>query len=77
MKNFKVFYDEKEDILYLAKEGQEEEVVELAPGVNVELDSSGQLIGVELFNASSLLQDVIKPMESRIMTCGVGDAVTF
>lgn len=66
MKDFRVFYDEKEDILYLAKEGQEEEVIELAPGVNVELDSGGKLIGVEVLNASALLKDVIKPMEKRI-----------
>jgi uncharacterized protein YuzE len=68
MKDFKVFYDEKEDILYLAKEGQEEEVIELAPGINVELDNGGQLIGVELLNASALLKDVIKPMEKKIAT---------
>ena len=68
MKDFKVFYDEKEDILYLAKEGQEEEVIELAPGINVELDNGGKLIGVELLNASALLKDVIKPMEKRIAT---------
>ena len=66
MKNFKVLYDEKEDILYLAREGKEEEVVELAPGVNVELDSSGELIGIELFNASDLLKGVIKPLEKRM-----------
>jgi len=59
MKDFKVFYDEKEDILYIAKEGREEEVVEL--------DDSGELIGVELFNASNLLKDVIKQMERRIL----------
>ena len=67
MKDFKVFYDEKEDILYLGKEGQEEEIVELATGINVELDGSGELIGVELFNASTLLKDVIKPIEKKIM----------
>jgi uncharacterized protein YuzE len=66
MKDFKVSYDDKEDILYLAREGQEEEVVELSPGVNVELDMAGELIGIELFNASSLLKDVIKPLEKRI-----------
>jgi uncharacterized protein YuzE len=66
MKEFKVSYDDKEDILYLAREGEEEEVVELSPGVNVELDSSGELIGIELFNASSLLKDVIKPLEKRM-----------
>ncbi|MBW2239230.1 MAG: DUF2283 domain-containing protein [Deltaproteobacteria bacterium] len=66
MKDFKVIYDEEEDILYIAKEGREEEVVELSPGVNVELDSSGELIGIELFNASAILKDVIEPLDKRI-----------
>ncbi|OEU66145.1 MAG: hypothetical protein BA867_08140 [Desulfobacterales bacterium S5133MH16] len=66
MKDFKVIYDEEEDILYIAKEGKEEEVVELSPGVNVELDSSGKLIGIELFNASAILKDVIEPLDKRI-----------
>ena len=66
MKDFKVIYDEEEDILYIAKEGKEEEVVELNPGVNVELDSSGKLIGIELFNASAILKDVIEPIDKRI-----------
>ena len=66
MKDFKVIYDEEEDILYIAKEGKEEEVVELSPGVNVELDSSGGLIGIELFNASAILKDVIEPLDKRI-----------
>jgi len=67
MQDLKVFYDEKEDILYLARKGQEEEVIELYPGVNVELDASGELIGIELINASTLLKDVIKSMEKRIL----------
>jgi uncharacterized protein YuzE len=67
MKDFKGFYDKKEDVLYLGKKGLEEEIVELAPGINVELDGSGELIGVELFNASTLLKDVIKSMERKIL----------
>ena len=66
MQDFKVSYDENEDILYLAKEGEEEEIVELAPGVNVELDSSGSLLGVEVFNASFLFKDVIRLMGRRL-----------
>ena len=66
MKKFKVSYDEEQDVLYLAREGQEEEVVELAPGVNVELDISGNLIGVEVFKASSLFRNVIKLMERKL-----------
>ena len=66
MKDFKVFYDEEEDILYLAQEGEEEEVVEIAPGINVELDRSGKLIGVEIFKASRLFKDVIKVMGKKL-----------
>jgi uncharacterized protein YuzE len=66
MEDFKIFYDEEEDILYLAKEGREGEVAELSPGVNVELDDSGKLIGVEVFKASGLFKDVIKLMEKRL-----------
>ena len=65
MNGFKVSYDEEEDILFLAREGQEEEVVELAPGVNIELDKSGNLIGVEVLKASNMLKHVIKSIEKR------------
>ena len=58
MEAFKVFYDEEDDILYLGKEGQEEEVIELSTGVNMEIDESGKLIGVEVFKASSLFKTI-------------------
>ena len=66
MNDFKVFYDDEEDILYLAKEGEKAEVVELSPGVNMELDSNGNLIGVELFKASRMFKDVLKLMEKKL-----------
>ncbi len=66
MKDFKVYYDDEEDILYLANKGEEEEVVELSPDVNLELDKEGNLIGVELFNASRMFKDVIKRMEKKL-----------
>jgi len=66
MDEFKIFYDEEEDILYLAREGKEEEVIEISPGVNAELDESGKLMGVEIFKASYLFKDVIKVMEKRL-----------
>lgn len=66
MNTFKVNYDEKEDILYIAKEGIEYEVVELTPGVNVELDENGNLIGIELFNASILFKNVINPIFRKV-----------
>ena len=66
MKDFKVYYDDEEDILYLAKEGEEAEVVEIAPGVNMELDQAGNLIGVELFKASTMFKDVLKLMQKKL-----------
>ncbi len=66
MKDFRIYYDEEEDVLYLAREGKEEEVVEISPGVNVEFDKSGKLMGVEIFQASHLFKDVIKVMEKRL-----------
>ena len=66
MGDFKVFYDDIEDILYIAKEGEEAEVIELPPGVNMGLDSKGNLIGVELFKASQMFKDVLKLMEKRL-----------
>ena len=66
MNDFKVFYDDEEDILFLAKEGEEAEVVEISPGVNMELDSDGNLIGVEVFNASMMFKDILKSMEKKL-----------
>lgn len=49
-------YDPEADVLglYIGK-GQEEEFVELAPDVSVELDPKGAVIGVEILNASKVL----------------------
>ena len=54
-----VHYDRRSDVLYFGiKKGIEEEFVEIAPGVNVELDENGQVIGVEVLNASRILKPV-------------------
>ena len=66
MDDFKVFYDEEEDIRYLAKEGKEAEVVEISPCVNMELDDKGNLIVVELFKASLMFKNVLKSMEKKL-----------
>ncbi len=58
-----VSYDEKSDVIYIAsKLGEEEQYVEIAPGVNVELDDRGEVIGIEILNASSFLKPVARPL---------------
>ncbi|PIP66904.1 MAG: hypothetical protein CO042_00360 [Parcubacteria group bacterium CG_4_9_14_0_2_um_filter_41_8] len=60
-----VNYDAKSDVLYFGiKKGVEEEYAEVAPGVNVELDKEGNVIGVEVLNASKMLKPVAKIMQA-------------
>lgn len=57
-----VHCDPQSDILYfLVRDGEEERFVEVAEGVNVELDEEGQLLGVEILNASRFLRATIGP----------------
>ncbi len=63
--SFKVLYDQAQDILYLAREGEEAEAVEVAPGVTLEFDAEGGLLGVEIFQASQVLRDVLKPLGTK------------
>lgn len=62
-----VNYDSQGDVLYLgAKKGREEEFVEVSPGINVELDQKGQVIGVEVLNASKILRSVVPPLQKQV-----------
>lgn len=54
--NDKIYYDKKTDVLWLnIKSGLEEEYREITPGVSVELDKKGELLGIEILNASKVL----------------------
>jgi uncharacterized protein YuzE len=59
----KVNYDPSADVLYLVtQKGVEAEFREVIPGVNVELDEKGQVIGVEILEASRILKNVLEPL---------------
>ncbi len=62
-----VHYDSELDILYFAKQGHEEEVIEVAPGLNLEYGANGELLGVEILNASRLMKEVIEPLHEKVM----------
>jgi uncharacterized protein YuzE len=58
--NENIKYDSGSDTLYLfVQEGYEAKFIEVAPGINVELDDNGQLIGIEILNVSRLLPLII------------------
>lgn len=57
----KIYYDRKSDVLWLlVKSGVEYEHKEVSPGVSVELGKNGELLGIEIFNASKVLGSKIK-----------------
>lgn len=52
----KVYYDKKTDVLWLmVKSGLEEDHREITPGISLELGKNGELLGIEILNASKLL----------------------
>ena len=60
MSNPRMTYFEKEDVLHLVlAEGIEAKSVELSPDITVELNSSNELIGIEILKASTFLRDTI------------------
>ena len=62
-KKSSVNYDPESDVLYIVTcEGEEEEFVEVAPGIHVELDDVGKVIGIEILHASKFFKPVAKSL---------------
>ena len=60
-KKQKVYYDKSSDVLwFLIKSGVELKHKEIAPGVNLELGEKGELLGVEILNASKVFKSFLK-----------------
>ena len=58
MTHSKLSYFEQEDILHLAiSEENEASSLELSPNVTAELNERGELIGIEILNASTFVQE--------------------
>lgn len=56
----RMVYFEHEDILHLAiSEESEAQSVEVSPNITVELNDKGELIGIEILDASEFLRDTI------------------
>ncbi len=57
----RIRYSPDSDVLYfLLAEGEEEYFEEPIPGVHVEYDESGRVIGVEVLNASRVLKHFLQ-----------------
>ena len=59
MTHSKLSYFDQEDILHLAiSEEDEASSLELSPNVTAELNERGELIGIEILNASTFVQEI-------------------
>ena len=65
-------YFEKSDILHLAiSEEKEMSSVELSPNVTAELNKSGELIGIEILEASSFIRDsILEAVQAKVLDLG-------
>jgi len=46
-------YDKESDSLFISvKDGEEDSFEEIVPGISVELDNKGEIIGIEILKAS-------------------------
>ena len=73
MNNAKMYYFEKKDILHLiVSDEPEANIVEISPNITAELNDEGELIGIELINASSFLRDsILESVQGKLLALAV------
>ena len=65
----KMCYFEKEDILHLIISNEEEaNSVELSPNITAELNEQGELIGIEIVQASTFVRDsIMEAVQAKLL----------
>ena len=69
MSNTRMVYFEENDILHLSISDESEAgSVELNPNVTVELNKQGELIGIEIINASAFIRDsILESLQAKLL----------
>ena len=72
MNKTKMAYFEQEDILHLEISDEPERgSIELNPNITVELNDNGELIGIEILNASAFIRDsILESVQAKIPSLG-------
>ncbi|MEM9273185.1 MAG: DUF2283 domain-containing protein [Cyanobacteria bacterium P01_F01_bin.143] len=73
MPNIIMKYFEKEDIIHLTiADEPEANSVEISPNITAELNEAGELIGIEITNASSFLRDsILESTQGKILNLSI------
>ena len=70
MNKTKMNYFKDEDILHLViSDENEASSVELSPNITAELNENGELIGIEILDASSFIRDSVLEAASPEINC--------
>lgn len=69
MSETRMMYFEKDDVLHLAISDEPEAgSVELAPNITVELNDKGEMIGIEILEASHFIRDsIMESVQARVL----------
>ena len=69
MNRTKMAYFEKEDILHLSISDEPERgSIEISPNMTAELNDKGELIGIEILNASTFIRDsILESAQAKIL----------
>ncbi len=65
----RMVYFEQEDILHLVLSDEPEAgSVEISPNITAELNERGELIGIEILNASAFLRDsILESVQAKVL----------
>jgi uncharacterized protein YuzE len=69
MDKIQMMYFKEEDVLHLAiSDDKETGSIEISPNVTAELNKEGELIGIEIFNASSFIRDsIMETVQAKVL----------
>ena len=77
MSKTQMMYFESEDVLHLSiSEEPESGSIELSPNITAELNDKGELIGIEIINASSYIRDsILESGQGKLLNLSTNKAV--
>jgi uncharacterized protein YuzE len=69
MNKTKLAYFDKEDVLHLAISDEPESgSIEISPNITAELNAKGELIGIEILNASTFIRDsILESVQAKML----------
>jgi len=69
MDKMRMMYFEKDDVLHLAISDEPEAgSVELGPNITVELNDQGEMIGIEILEASRFIRDsIMESVQAKVL----------